>query len=111
MAASMNAQGTYAVQIGDKIAAGQQVTSVDNVTLTFNENAGTSFSDGKETPNWAEKDFVAYTAGKNNGKLVKEAEPTGCVYKFETTKAGSLTVGIQLSANKGLHILNAAFEG
>lgn len=110
MAASMNAQGTYAVQIGDKIAAGQQVTSVDNVTLTFNENAGASFSDGKETPNWAEKDFVAYTAGKNNGKLVKEAEPTGCVYKFETTKAGSLTVGIQLSANKGLHILNAAFE-
>lgn len=32
MAASMNAQGTYAVQIGDKIAAGQQVTSVDNVS-------------------------------------------------------------------------------
>lgn len=110
MAASVNAQGTYAVQIGDKIAPGDKITSVENATLTFMENSGATYNDGKDTPNWVVKDFVAYTAGKNNGKLVKEAEPTGCVYKFETTKAGTLTVGVQLSPNKGLHVLNSSFE-
>lgn len=109
MAASVNAQGTYAVQIGDVITAGQKVTSVENVTLTYGASGGT-YNKGKDTPNWVVKDFVAYTAGKNNGKLVKEAEPTGCVYKFETTKAGTLTVGVQLSPEKGLHVLNSSFE-
>ena len=109
MAASVNAQGTYAVQIDDVITAGQKVTSVENVTLTYGASGGT-YNKGKDTPNWVVKDFVAYTAGKNNGKLVKEAEPTGCVYKFETTKAGTLTVGVQLSPNKGLHVLNSSFE-
>ena len=110
MAASMNAQGTYAVQEGDKITVGQSVTSVDNATLTYMENAGGTYSAGKKVANWGDEDFVAYTAGKNNGKIVKDAEPTGCVYKIETVKAGSLTVGIQLSPDKGLHILNSAFE-
>lgn len=109
MAASVNAQGTYAVQIDDVITAGQKVTSVENVTLTYGASGGT-YNKGKDTPNWVVKDFVAYTAGKNNGKLVKEAEPTGCVYKFETTKAGTLTVGVQLSPEKGLHVLNSSFE-
>lgn len=110
MAASVNAQGTYAVSEGDKIASGDKITSVNNVTLTFMENSGITFSDGKQTDNWADKDFVAYTSGKTNGKLVKEAEPTGCVYKFETVKAGTLTVGVQLNAKKGLHVLNSSFE-
>jgi hypothetical protein len=43
------------------------------------------------------------------GKLVSGAEPTGCAYKFETTKAGSLTVAVQLNGNKGFHILDADF--
>lgn len=41
--------------------------------------------------------------------MVSEAEPTGCVYKFETAKAGSLTVAIQLNADKGLHVLGSDF--
>ena len=41
--------------------------------------------------------------------MVKGAEPTGCVYKFETAKAGSVTVGIQLGGTKGFHILDAEF--
>lgn len=44
MAASMNAQGTYAVQVGDNVKAGDQITSVKNITLTYMENAGTAFS-------------------------------------------------------------------
>lgn len=109
MAASMNAQGTYAVQVGDNVKAGDKITSVENITLTYMGNAGTAYATAKATSNWGDADFVAYVSGKNNGKLVSDAEPTGCVYKFETAKAGSLTVGVQLNANKGFHILDAAF--
>ena len=109
MAASMNAQGTYAVAEGDEVTAGKQITSVANVTLTYMENAGTAFAVGKATSNWADADFTAYVCGVNNGKLVSGAEPTGCVYKFETVKAGSVTVGVQLNGNKGFHILDADF--
>ena len=109
MAASMNAQGTYAVAVGDEVTAGKQITSVANVTLTYMENAGTAFVVGKATSNWADADFTAYVCGVNNGKLVSGAEPTGCVYKFETVKAGSVTVGVQLGGTKGFHILGADF--
>ena len=109
MAASMNAQGTYAVQAGDNFNAGDQITSVENITLTYMENAGTAFNPGKAMGNWADTDFVGYVSGQNNGKLVSGAEPTGCVYKFETKKAGSLTVGVVLNGEKGFHVLDAAF--
>ena len=109
MAASMNAQGTYAVQEGDNVKAGDQITSVENITLTYMENDGTAYAAVKKQTNWADADFGAYVCGKNNGKLVSGAEPTGCVYKFETVKAGSLTVGVQLNGNKGFHILDAEF--
>ncbi len=109
MAASMNAQGTYAVAEGDKVTAGDQISSVENITLTYMEKDGTAFAVGKKTVNWADADFGAYVCGKNNGKLVKGGEPTGCVYKFETVKAGSVTVGVQLGENKGFHILDADF--
>ena len=109
LAASVNAQGTYAVKVGDKVNAGDKITSVENITLTYMEKAGVAFADGKATTNWADADFTAYVCGKNSGKLHSDAEPTGCAYKFETVKAGSLTVGVQLNANKGFHILDAAF--
>ena len=109
MAASMNAQGTYAVQVGDKVNAGDKITSVENITLTYMENDGTAFADGKATTNWADADFTAYVCGKNSGKLHSDAEPTGCAYKFETVKAGSVTVAVQLNADKGFHILDANF--
>lgn len=109
MATSMNAQGTYAVQEGANVKAGDQITSVENITLTYMEKAGTAYSAAKKQTNWADADFVAYVSGKSNGKLVSGAEPTGCVYKFETAKAGSVTVGVQLNASKGFHILDAEF--
>ena len=97
------------MQVGDKVNVGDKITSVKNVTLTYMENAGTAFADGKATDNWADGDFTAYVCGKNNGKLVKGAAPTGCVYKFETANAGTLTVAIQMGATKGFHILDADF--
>lgn len=42
LAASVNAQGTYAVKVGDKVNAGDKITSVKNVTLTYMENDGTA---------------------------------------------------------------------
>ena len=109
MAASVNAQGTYAVAEGDAVTAGDQITSVNNVTLTYCENAGTAFAGGKAMGNWADADFTAYVCGKNSGKLVSGAAPTGCVYKFDTKVAGTLTVGVQLGGTKGFHILDADF--
>ena len=109
LAASVNAQGTYAVQVGDKVNAGDQIKSVENITLTYMENDGVEFDAGKKTINWADADFGAYVCGKNSGKLVSDAAPTGCVYKFETAKAGSVTVGVQLGGTKGFHILDADF--
>lgn len=109
LAASVNAQGTYAVQVGDKVNAGDKITSVENITLTYMENAGTAFADVKKQSNWADGDFTAYVCGVNNGKLVKGSEPTGCVYKFETANAGTLTVAIQMGPAKGFHILDADF--
>ena len=64
MAASMNAQGTYAVAEGDEVTAGKQITSVANVTLTYMENAGTAFAVGKKMVNWADADFTAYVCGR-----------------------------------------------
>lgn len=109
MAASVNAQGTYAVAEGDKVNAGDKITSVENITLTYMENAGTAFAVGKAMGNWADADFTAYVCGKNNGKLVTGAAPTGCVYKFDTKVAGTLTVAVQLGGTKGFHILDADF--
>ena len=109
MATSMNAQGTYAVQIGDEVKAGTQITSVENITLTYMENDDVAYAAGKKTVNWADADFGAYVCGANAGKLHSGAEPTGCAYKFETAKAGSVTVAVQLAPTKGFHILDADF--
>lgn len=59
--------------------------------------------------NWVEADFVAYTTGSVSGKLVSNDAPTGCVYIIKTVKAGQVTVGVQLSPNKGFHILDKDF--
>lgn len=109
MATSVYSQGTYAVKVGDKVNAGDKITSVENITLTYMENDGIAFAKGKTTTNWADADFTAYVCGTNSGKLHSDAEPTGCAYKFETVKAGSVTVAVQLNSGKGFHILDANF--
>lgn len=107
-AVGVNAQGTYAVAEGETFTAGQNITSVTDATLTLNSSGGT-FGAGKSVQNWVEADFVAYTVGTVNGKLVSNDAPTGCVYIIKTVKAGQVTVGVQLSPNKGFHILDKDF--
>lgn len=106
---SVNAQGTYAVQADDVITSGQQITSVPNITMTWSETE-TTWANGKSTDNWVEDDFVAYSAGKVNGKFSEGEEPTGCLIKLEPTQAGTITVGMQLSPEKALFIVNKDFQ-
>lgn len=42
MVAGANAQGTYAIQVGDAITAGDKITSVPGVVMTFSEGAALS---------------------------------------------------------------------
>ena len=107
-AVGVNAQGTYAVAEGETFTAGQNITSVTDATLTLNSSGGT-YNAGKKVQNWVEADFVAYTTGSVSGKLVSNDAPTGCVYIIKTVKAGQVTVGVQLSPNKGFHILDKDF--
>ena len=59
--------------------------------------------------NWADADFVAYTAGKLNGSFSTGNEPSGCSYKFQPTVDGTVTAGIQLNASKSLYIVDGTF--
>ena len=73
------------------------------------EKAGAAFADVKKLSDWGDGDFTAYVCGKNSGKLVSGAEPTGCVYKFDTKVAGTLTVAVQLNSDKGFHVIGSDF--
>lgn len=103
---SVSAQGTYAIQEKDVITKGLQITSVDNVVLTFAE-AGAA---GKKTVNWAIPEFVAYSAGAVNGSYANGKAPSGGYYQFDVKKKGSLTVAVQLAASKAFYILDKDFK-
>lgn len=115
MAASANAQGSYILSAGDAVTAGQQVTSVDNITLTYGAGSG-SFVAAKKQANWADADFQAYTNGSANGKFTEATEtaeatePTGCFYKFDAAENGTLTVAIQLNSGKGFYVINGDYQ-
>ena len=66
-AMSVDAQGLYAVSEEESITAGDKITSVENVVMTYSDGGGT-FIAGKKTSNWADADFTAYTNGSTNGK-------------------------------------------
>lgn len=100
MVVSANAQ-SYIIAEGETITADTKITSVDGVTLTFGEKAKAA---GKAVANWADADFVAYVAGSKDPKpnTGTEAPTSGWYMKFELTKAGSITAGIQPNAAKKL---------
>ena len=110
MAASMHAQGTYAVQEKDAFTAGQIIKSVDNAVLTLSSEIG-EMNAGKKTDNWADADFKAYTYAKSvNGSYHVDAVPTGGYYQIDTKKAGKLTVAVQLANDKAFYILDKSFK-
>lgn len=105
-AISVNAQGSYIIADGEAITSGQEITGVTGIKLTF---AADTYSAGKKVMNWADADFVAYTAGKLNGSFSTGNEPSGCLYKFQPTVDGTVTAGIQLNASKSLYIVDGTF--
>lgn len=105
----VNAQGTYAVKAGDAITPGLQITSVPNITMTWSDTEE-NFNAGKATDNWVISDFVAYSSGSTNGKFSEGSEPTGCLIKLEPVLAGTITVGIQINANKAFWVINKDFQ-
>lgn len=110
MAASVNAQGTYAVAVGDAFVAGQKIETVDNAVLTLSPEIG-EMNAGKKTDNWADADFKAYTYAKTvNGTYHADAAPTGGYYQIDTKKAGKLTVAVQLANDKAFYVLDKSFK-
>lgn len=106
MAMGVNAQGTYGVKSGDAgVAAGSQLTSVRNITMTWGVSGGESFKDAKGDNTLEEAlGATGYCEGNGeNGGFNK-----GTVYYFEPTEAGKLTVGIVLNANKAFFVKDAS---
>ena len=59
------------MQVGDKVNAGDKITSVKNVTLTYMENAGTAFADGKATDNCIIRKTKCFRILERNAKISK----------------------------------------
>ena len=107
-------QGVYMVQEGDKFTQGDVITSVSNITLTLSPDGGKdgtgAYADGKAITNWADPDFVAYTAGSQNGKVSLGKSVSKTYYQFNPQKNGTLTVGVQMSGNKAFWVLDKDYK-
>lgn len=102
MAISANAQGSYGLQgekdvQGDAIKAGTQITSVDNIVMTFGDAGAADF----KGPKYETKlnDLLGATAF-TEGNGVNGNRDNGTIYYFEPTKKGILTVGAVINADK-----------
>ena len=103
MAASVNAQGTFALQNGDpESAAGTQVTSVDNIIFTWGVAGDEDFKGGNKKSGVLNEALgsTAYCEGNGkNGKLTG-----GTVYFFEPSVNGTITVGFVLNSGKAFYV-------
>jgi hypothetical protein len=102
MALGAQAQGKYALEAssGD-FAAGTQVTSVDNITMTFGYTGEADYLSPKDDVPM--EGYPAYTPG--NGVNGKSDGNSGTTYIFQPTKNGELTVAVRLNANKAFYVL------
>ena len=104
-AISTNAQGTYTYAVGD--TPGTDVTTVTGITLSY--SAEGAWAAAAAQTNYADADFANYTKGNNvSGKFTEGSAPTGCWYKFASTVAGTLTVGITLNAGKPFFVVKGS---
>ena len=100
MAIGVQAQGTYAIAVGDAPKAGSKITSVDNITLTYGVSSGADFKAAKAYT-FADTQFVAFTEGNGtNGSA-----DGGTLYIFEPTEDGTITVCVVLNADKAFYVL------
>ena len=102
MTLAAQAQGKYALEAGTgDFAAGTQVTTVPNITLTFGYAGEADYKDPVEDANV--EGYTAYTAG--NGVNGKADGGSGTTYILEPAKDGEVTVAVVINANKALYVL------
>jgi len=94
-----HAQGKFALEAGTgDFAAGTQITSVSNITLTFGVEGEAEFKDPIADASLS--GYTAYTAG--NG--VNGSENGGTQYILQPAKNGEVTVAVMLNANKPFYV-------
>ena len=100
MTLSAQAQGKYALEAGTgTIAAGTQVATVSNITMTFGFAGEKEFNSPVEEG--SVEGYTAYTAGNGvNGKA-----DGGTNYIFTPSKDGEITVAVVLNAGKAFFVL------
>jgi hypothetical protein len=99
--------GSYIPTELGSIVGGSQITSVDGVTLTIGgtDNVPTYAA---YALNYNSVDYVGYFGGSANPVLTSGIPTTGCFYKFDMTKSGSLDVCYVLNASKPFYILEVS---
>jgi len=113
MALGVNAQGSYGLQgekevTGTPIPAGTQITSVENIVMTFGDAGAADF----EAPAFEEKlkeliGATAYTKGNGtNGN-----RDNGTIYYFEPSKKGTITVGVVVANDKTILVKKDNYSG
>ena len=103
---AIQAQGRYCVQAGDKPEAGSQITTVDNITMTFGATGDADFQEA--IPSEEINGYTAFTHGNGiNPSPNKGSVPTtGTFYVFEPAKDGAIEMAVfHHKNNKPLYIL------
>ena len=102
MAFTAQAQGKFALEAGTgDFAAGTQITSVPNITLTFGFAGEADYKD--PAADTSVEGYTAYTAG--NGVNGKADGGSGTTYILEPAKDGEITVAVVINANKAFYVL------
>ena len=99
MSLGAQAQGKFALEAGSgDIPSGTQITSVENITMTFGVAGQADFADPvADTPI---DGYPAYTKG--NG--VNGSEDGGTQYILQPTKNGTVTVAVNINKDKPLFV-------
>ena len=102
MALTAQAQGKYALEAGsDAIAAGTQITSVSNITMTFGYPGEADYN--APVADHPIDGYSVYTKG--NGVNGKADGSSGTTYIFQPAKDGEITVAVALNGNKPFYVL------
>ena len=102
MTLGAQAQGKYALEAGTgDFAAGTQITSVDNITMTFGYEGEAEYK--AVLDDHPIDGYPVYTPG--NGVNGKEDGKSGTTYIFQPVKNGEITVAVALNGNKPFYVL------
>ena len=109
MAVGANAQGKYGlIKESGAITAGTQITSVDNIVMTFGDAGAAEFKDPKGDNKLNE---LLGATGFTEGNGTNGNKDKGTIYYFEAKTAGTLTVGAVINADKGILVKKDNYSG